>query len=227
MVVRVVRIRTELQWPGVARVVERHQHRGHGGAWRTEEAGIAQVVGFLAAQFGTEQHGLLDGTIERPHEIGLVEDVLALGRVVVGADVGQRAVAGDWAAGVYVLVELVVIGNAGAVAQSQAVAEVVLNQAAQGVDIDPGVAAVRIAEERGAIRFHRQAATVENIERGGHAAVGDAIVLEVLVAQGDRGVVAGVEREGRVDAPALGFCSRPGSFPSPRTWPSRGTRRRH
>ena len=96
-----------------------------------EEGGVAEVVGDLAAEFEAGGQLVLDRAgVQREGQVGLVEQVAALGGVVVAGQVErQHAVAhAGHAAGVDVLVELVVVGVAGAVAQRRAVAEVVLDE---------------------------------------------------------------------------------------------------
>ena len=135
-------------------------------------------------------------SVQREADVRLIEEALARGRVVVGADRHRGAERVD-RAGEHVAVELVLLGPARAVAQHHAVVELVLDQRVEGIERGPGRAAGRVAEEGRGIGRHRHAA-----ERG-DAAVGDALVLEVLVAQRHQRLRARAPAQGRVDARAL------------------------
>ena len=140
-------------------------------------------------------------------------------RVVIGLDLDDRArgvAAGGQAgrvghrrgvdeAGEDVLVEFVVIGVAGPVAQGDAAAEIVRDVEIGGVGVGEGRAVVRIAEEFAAARVERlhRAGEAGRPELRGNAAVGDAVVPEMLVAELDQGVRPDPERGGRVEPPAL------------------------
>src|SRR3546814_9253968 len=93
------------------------------GDWSSDVCSSDLVVGFLARKLGADQQRMRDcAGVEAERQVGLVEQVLARGEVVVGRDRDLGAIGGDRAR-IDVLVELVLIGPACAVAQRDAFAE--------------------------------------------------------------------------------------------------------
>ena len=194
VVARVAFRRAEQDRRGVDRIRRRHAQRRRA---RAVVASLAQVVSLLAAQFDAGQQLMPDAAgVHRPGQVGLVEQVGALGSVVVGAN-RDRPGRRHRARREHVLVELVVFGKAAAVAQRHAVAKVMVDDGREGIDANPGRAQFGIAEEGRHAGLERAAVL------GGDAAVGGTVVAEMFVAEDDAGVGAGADREGRVDAGAL------------------------
>jgi hypothetical protein len=113
-----------------------------------EEAGVAEVVRLLAAQFHAgEQHVADAAGAARDDQVGLVEQVLAGRRVVVGrdGDAGARRVD---RAREHVLVELVVVAEAETILQRDAAAEAMFDGRRQQVHGRVRRALIGIAEER-------------------------------------------------------------------------------
>ena len=129
-------------------------------------------------------------------EIGLVEDVLPGARVVVGRDRDRRA-RRVHRAREDVLVELVVVPVAETIAQRHPRPEPVLEARRQQVHRRVRRALVRVAEERARVGLDRPA-----LERR-DAAIGDALVVEELVAAAQRRGRAEAHGHGRIDAIAL------------------------
>ena len=104
------------QGAGVARVGNGNAAEG-GEAGSGGGAGSAVVVGILPAELEAGQKGVRNGAgIEVEHHIGLIEDVFAIGGLVVGQnlDGGAGVVHG---AGINVLVEFIVRCVTGGVAE--------------------------------------------------------------------------------------------------------------
>ncbi len=125
-------------------------------------------------------------------QVGLVEQVAAVGGVVVRGQAHLRP-GGVHGAREAVLVELVVVDEAGPVAEGEPEGGLVLQGGAGGVDLHGGVAHVGVAEEGGDVRAGR--APLE----GGDAAVHGPLVVEVLVPGAERGARAGGEGDGGVE----------------------------
>ncbi len=192
----------------VDRAVERRieriaRRRGLAGAGK--DAGVAQVQSDLGPELGPERdrvphragHRLVD-------EVGLVEGVLAIGDVVIGA-VGERAVV-HGAAGKDILVTAVEVRDHGRVPARQPVAEIVLDDHHGRIGIDPRVVVLRAAEKRAEIAVrHEWRGRIEARARAdrGIAAVGGFLVMIIFEAELDRGVVVRLQRHGRIDAVAL------------------------
>ena len=124
-------------------------------------------------------------------EVGLVEEVLAVGGVVVRRD-GDRGAGGIHGAGEDVLVELVVVGEARGVAHGETVAEVVVECGTERADGRGDRTLGRIAEERFRSLRHRAA------QVGRDATVGDALVVEVFETGAERGARGELDGEGGV-----------------------------
>src|SRR3546814_19138754 len=84
--------------------------------------------------------------VEAERQVGLVEQVLARGEVVVGRDRDLGAIGGDRAR-IDVLEELVLIGPACAVAQRDAFAERMVEQGIERIDAGPRSAERRVGTE--------------------------------------------------------------------------------
>ena len=181
-----------------------------------KHSGVADVDAGLPAELCSES----DRVEERPgkglvDEIGLVEDVVAVGLVVVGRAVEGQSVridrAGERAvAGIDVLIELLVVGIVRAVFHRQPVAEIVVDEPHQCVHVGHRHIQIRAAVERGqvAVRGERRGrvelvdpVTLVACEGLPRSAV--RVVVEILVAESDLGAVVRPVRQGRIDAPAL------------------------
>lgn len=177
---------------------------GQAGAVRQgERTGFAAVVGVLAADFDAGQERVFDAAgVGGKDQVGLVEGIVADGGVIIGLDADRRAGRIDTGRE-DVLVELVIIGDARAVAKGHTVVEPVLDKGLEGVDLGEGRAARRVAEEGRTVGRDRVAGAAGGNAVAGDATIGDALVLVELIADGDQGSVAGAEGEGGVEALAL------------------------
>ena len=89
--VRAGEVVDEVDRPEIGRR-ERVLHDGVGAV--REDAGVADVDAGLAAELGAEAHGVRDRTGPAlVDEVGLVEDVVAVGGVLIGAEI-DRGVGG-------------------------------------------------------------------------------------------------------------------------------------
>ena len=87
-VIGIGRTEAELHRHWTPRIAQRHPDAACGAARRAKVASLAQVVGLLTPELRARQHHVLQAAGGRlPHQIGLVEEIAAGGRVVVS---GQR-----------------------------------------------------------------------------------------------------------------------------------------
>ena len=129
-------------------------------------------------------------------QVGLVEDIAALVRVVVRGQ-RQRADSTDSATRIDVLVELVVMRDTQAVLQLHAVREFVVEHSVEAVNRRSGIALAGIAEEGARISVEWRA-----VERG-KPAIGSAVIAQVLVTEGKRSTVAQHHGRCRIHSVAL------------------------
>ncbi len=139
-------------------------------------------------------------------QVGLVEDVLAQLLVVVCGERDQPGERVDRAAGIDVLVELVVVGVHRAVADAHVVVECMVDRDRALVHRRGGRALVRVAEERRCIGAERPVHRGLRRERR-DAAIGDAVVIVVLVGDPQHRRLA--EREGERGVHALALQLEP------------------
>ena len=180
----------------------RDRRGGHGRRDRqggvVEVARVAEVVGDLPAhRHAAEQRLPEPAGHQRIADLGLVQQVAPVGRVVVAQDL-DRAAGLVHGAGEHVLVDLVVVGEHAPVPEREPARRRVLQ--GDGADVHQRVreAHGRVAEER-TRRLDGQRRALER----GNAAVGGAVVLEVLVAGEHPGSGREPERGRRVDAVPL------------------------
>ena len=174
------------------------QGRRHRQGRVVEEGRVAEVVGDLPAhRHAAEQRLPEPAGHQRIGDLGLVQQVAPVGRVVVAhdLDLGAGLVHG---AGIHVLVDLVVVGEHAPVPEREPARRRVLQGHGADVHQRVGEALGRIAEE-GARRLDGERRALER----GDAAVGGAVVLEPLVAREHPGPGREPERGRRVDAVAL------------------------
>jgi len=181
---------------------------------RWEKAFAAEILGLLMPIFRTEQERMMDAaSVEGGVDVGLIEEVPPLRCVDVSRhldDHARRVDTGRQASGVGldcsvhrsrkdILIEFVIVGVTRPVADRYSIAESVFDEQRACISIGACRAVTRIAEKLATRRLQRLT------EIGGNAAVGDAIILEMLVAQRDGGIRSEPERCGRIKAPPLVF----------------------
>ena len=193
MVVGVGRALAEADRQGRHRIGDADGFAGLRAAGRAEIAGLSDVLRVLPAQFGADQDAVGDvAAFDVEDVIGLVEQVAAVGALVVGRQ-RDRGAGGVDRAREHVLVELAVVGVTRAAAQHGAV-QVVFDQHVQAVHVGFGAAVGAAAEECAPASGQRFVLV------GRHAAVDRAFVAEDLRGEHDAGVVADAERQSRRDA---------------------------
>src|SRR5258708_4839906 len=122
-----------------------------------KDPGVAKVDAGLMAELGAEP----ERVEQRPggsfvDEVGLVEDVLPVGLVVVGRQIevsGRGIYRASWKD---VLIELLIVGDERAVLDRQAVLEVVLDEGHSGIYVGERPVQRRAAEELGQIAARRE-----------------------------------------------------------------------
>ncbi len=162
-----------------------------------EVAGLPEVVALLPPELRTDQQRVPYGA--RPQavgEIGLIEHVATLRRVVVCAKRHLRSVRAHRTRK-DVLVELVVIGESRTVLDLQSVAARVLDRRSGRMDSRLRVARIGIPEERRYARWRRPA-----LERG-DPAIDGSMIIEQLVPQVQCRTGARGEGHRRIDAVSL------------------------
>src|SRR5262249_9869112 len=118
-----------------------------------EYTGIADIDAGLASELGAETDGVKEPAEWRlVDEVGLVEDVVAIGDVVVGAEIEKRVggidTAVERAVGrIDVLIILLVVGGDGAIPYREPVAEVVVDDGHSGLHRGNGLVQGRTAKE--------------------------------------------------------------------------------
>jgi hypothetical protein len=183
-----------------------------------EYPGVADVDALLPAELRSEADGVKDRSGEAlVDEVGIVERIVAVGRVIVGRAIErriggvhrsrQRAIAG-----IDVLVEFLEAGIVAPVSHRQSIAEVVVEEAHHGLHGGLRAIQCRAAEERGEVAIGSKRSRRIETRRCRRdvaqplrrvAAIGDAAVVEILVAQPHLGVRAHLVGERRIDPVAI------------------------
>ena len=137
-----------------AGVGERDVEGGGRRANRGEVTGEAEIVGGLAGELQAGENLVTDGAGgEGDDEVGLIEEIVAVGGLVVGGE-GDGGAGGIYGTGVNILVEFFVAAEARVIAQRDAVGERVIENGVGGVDGGAGGTLGGIAEEPGECGWH-------------------------------------------------------------------------
>ncbi len=178
-----------------------------------EQPGVAHIDTGLPVEFRPEP----DGVEQRPGEglvgeVGLVDQVVAIGGVLVRGAI-ERGVGGvHRRSRIDVLVEFLEVGVHRRILHGQSVFEVVIDHGHGGRRVDAGDIVDRAAEEgrQVAVRCEGRRRIEARCAAGNAgnslrwvATVGGALVVEILVAQLDAGGVVRLQRHRRIDAIAF------------------------